>query len=92
MGRLIALIAGQLLGPLIFKALALLGISVLAYVGVDEVQSYILSKITELFSGLPTDMVNLVSLSGFDHYLTIIVSAYLSVFAFNQFTKAFGIK
>lgn len=92
MGSLIALIFGNLLQPIVYRVLALLGIGLFTYVGLDQVKTLVLSNITSTLSGITGSIVGMLGLVGVDHYITLIISAYFSVFAVNQGSRVLGFK
>lgn len=92
MWRLIAKMLGNFLPTIVWRVLALLGLGVFSYVGMDSVKDFIFQKIEQSLGGITSDIVNIMALSGIDHYFTIVVSAYLSVFAVRSATKFIGVK
>ena len=85
-------VAGKLLKPLIFRAMAALGIGIISYYGADELLIYASDLIATNAAGLPSDLVQSLGFVNFDKYVTITGSAYLSAITFNQISKTIGVR
>lgn len=75
MGSLSSLLM-KLAGPMAMRILTSLGIGTLTYVGVSEAMDGLISAMTSAWSGLPSDVLALVSLAGVPQGLGIVCGAF----------------
>ena len=66
-------------GPLVARILGALGMGVLTVTGVQAGISNLLSSVHSAFGGITADIVSLVSLCGFDVFLSLVISAYVGI-------------
>jgi hypothetical protein len=74
-GALIGALA-EFVGPAVGRMLLALGISAITYTGVSAGLTALEQMAIAKFQGLPSDVLNLMSLLGIDVAITIIFSAY----------------
>lgn len=78
MGKMIVAAITIALEKFVLKLLTALGLGFASYKGLDLIVKNSLNQIEPLLRGLPADVINILSLSGFFEALSIICSAYLT--------------
>lgn len=74
----------KVVGPILARVLAALGLSVVTYQGVDLAISALKSQIQNYFGQIPADILNFIGLSGVDVFISLVFSAYAASFALNR--------
>ncbi len=77
----IAVFLVLIVGPLIARILAALGMGVTVYKGIDIALDQIKEYISSSWSAMPADIAGVLSLAGFDSAMTIIISVCASALA-----------
>tara|TARA_A100001391_G_scaffold189040_2_gene160133 strand:- start:999 stop:1310 length:312 start_codon:yes stop_codon:yes gene_type:complete len=75
----IAVFLAQIIGPLTGRVLWALGIGVVSLTGVQSGINALLSQVKSHFGGVPGDMASLVTLSGFDVFISLVISAHVGI-------------
>jgi len=88
----IAYIVGILLGPIIFRTLAALGIGVITYVGFDAILQVATEFITSNTNGIPADIINGLGFAQVDVYITLTFSSYIAALSFRTITRTIGVR
>lgn len=84
--------AGNLLLPLFFRVMALLGIGSFLMIGMDLLIDQFYLAVGNSMGGIPASTVALLGIAGLDHYLTAIMSAHLAVFTINKSASFLAVK
>ncbi|MBX2847154.1 MAG: DUF2523 domain-containing protein [Acidiferrobacterales bacterium] len=92
MGKLLAKFFGTYLSKIVYRVMGALGLGVIAFVGLEELKQLIFDRINQGLGGIGSEAIGLIAMAGVDHYITLIVSAYFSVFTVRQATKFIGVK
>lgn len=86
----IAMLAIQIVGPLVMMALRLLGIGVMTYTGInivmDQVKNYVLSNV----ANVPPYVQQILGLAKFDICVNIVLSAVAARFVIAGYNKVSG--
>ena len=77
MGTLATLLMG-LAGPLVLRALVVLGIGTMTFTGVTVALQGLIDMATNNWSSLPSDLLGLASIAGIPQCLGIIAGAYVA--------------
>lgn len=77
-------------GPLAIKVLKSLGVGVVTFVGVGSLLTYISDSIKTNYLGAPAHVVQIMSLFGFDHALSIVITAFSIRLTLNGLDSATG--
>jgi len=79
MWKLLGLTIGRVLiwiiTGLVFRALAALGFAYATYTGVGELMSKIESYVKQLFSGIPSEIVQILGIAKFDIAINLVLAA-----------------
>ncbi|MFT0141130.1 DUF2523 domain-containing protein [Alcanivoracaceae bacterium MT1] len=75
----IAIFLAQIIGPLTGRVLWALGIGVLSLTGVQSGINALLNQVKTHFGGVPGDMASLISLAGFDVFISLVISAHVGI-------------
>lgn len=92
MGRAFGLLIGTFLQKIVYRVMAALGLSVIAFVGFDELKALLVDEIMARSGSVPSSWLSVIGISGLDVVLTLVISAYAAVFAINRLRKIIGIK
>lgn len=85
----IAVFLAQISGPLVARVLGALGLGVFTVVGVQAGVNSLLNSVQSNFSGVPGDIAALITLSGFNVYISLVLSAYIGLVTLSALFGAF---
>lgn len=83
---------GALLRPVLFRALAMLGIGLITYTGVDAGIETISGLITTRFDDLGAQSAQILGILQLDKFCSMILSAYAIKISLNFTNKAIGVR
>lgn len=69
------------------KVIAALGLSFISYVGLNEIQGYLLSHVQEQIGGLPSDAMNLAYIAGIGVCLNWVFGTFAFVTSLKSLSK-----
>ena len=92
MWKLVAAFIGLFLPKITYRVLAALGIAAFAVTGIDSASTFLYEKINQATQSGSSAILGMLSIAGIDVYITLIVSAYVSVFVYKSTFKVLGIK
>ena len=85
----IAVFLAQITGPLIARILGVLGLGIFTLVGVQAGVNSLLSSVQSNFGGVAGDMAALITISGFNVYMSLVFSAYIGIITLSSLFGAF---
>lgn len=77
----IAVFLAMILGPLVARVLAALGLGIVTYNSIEAGVGYLEGQIALLFGGVGGDILSVLRMAGFAEFMSIIFSAWVSVLA-----------
>lgn len=69
------------------KVVAALGLSFISYVGLNEIQGYLLSQVQSQIGGIPSDAMNLAYIAGLGVCLNWIFGTFAFITSIKSFSK-----
>ena len=69
------------------KVIAALGLSFISYVGLNEIQGYLLSQVQSQIGGIPSDAMNLAYIAGLGVCLNWIFGTFAFITSIKSFSK-----
>ena len=75
----IGVFLAQVSGPLVARVLGAVGMGVLTVTGVQSGVQTLLSSVQGAFGGITADIISILSLAGFDRFISLVISAYVGV-------------
>lgn len=75
----LAIAARWLIRYIVVKAMTVLGLGFVSFIGVDALFDYIESEIAGQLAGMPGDIYQLVAMCGFIDYVSILTGAFVGV-------------
>lgn len=91
----IATFLAFIIGPIVARILAALGMAVVTYTGVEYSLDQFEQYISAQWSGLPANVAGILAMAGFDSAITIMISAVISAYGMvmvNGAIKRIGFK
>ena len=85
----IAVFLAQITAPLVARVLGALGMGIFTLVGVQSGINTLLNSVRSNFGGVAGDIASLISLSGFNVYISLVVSAYVGIITLSALFGAF---
>lgn len=85
----IASFIAQIIGPTTGRVLGALGLGAISLTGVQMTLNGVITHIKNSMGGVTADILNMVSLLGFDVFLTLVISAYMGVISIRTLLGAF---
>lgn len=72
---LLGVIIASLIGGIVARILLALGMGIVSFVGVTHMANQLVQRIHDNVGGIPSDVLSILGLAGFDVFLSLVISA-----------------
>lgn len=79
----------QIISPMTARVMGALGLGAISLTGVQVTLNQIINHIKGAFGGVTADILNMITLAGFDVFIGLVISAYIGVISIRSFYGAF---
>lgn len=85
----IAVWLAQITGPLVARVLGALGIGIFTLAGVQSGVQALISSVKSALGGVAADILSIMTIAGFDVYISLVISAYVGIITLRTVFGAF---